>query len=73
MARHYCQRCGEECNTLNDAGHLCTDIKRRVKRREAQVEAVMSILYDPQGVRGLTMREKAEAIVKKLSQMGVTD
>jgi hypothetical protein len=70
VARYRCPRCDEESNTLSEP-HLCRDIARRLARRERQVEAVLGILdeYDshPGG------HAMAEAIVAKLSQMGVAD
>lgn len=78
MARYWCKRCQEESNTL-DPPHLCADIAKRLKRREAQKQAVLDIIRkavyddyaDEPGFKG--DEDAAEAIVKKLAQMGVTD
>lgn len=72
MARYTCARCHAVCFTTNGP-HLCPDIAARLRRREAQVQAVLDVF----SVRGLldgyedTKRAIAEAIVQKLANMGV--
>lgn len=103
MARYDCTRCGVTCFTT-DGPHLCKDVAKRLKRRQAQVDAVLAILtqrvvcgcaadtelcmgpgcvvckhrdHGPDGCRVSVIKlgrlAMAEAIVAKLSQMGVTD
>lgn len=72
MARHYCVRCGEECNTLNDPRHLCKDIKARYARQERQIEAVVAIIigfgaHDTNEDR----RDLAAGIVQCLNRLGI--
>jgi hypothetical protein len=64
----YCVRCTQELHKGQE--HLCPDIAKRLKRREAQVEAVCKLLYT-MPVPEPRIRQAAEAIVAKLSQMGV--
>jgi hypothetical protein len=73
MARYWCERCGTESNTLS-APHMCKDIAKRLARRQAQVEAVRTILADYAGdIADDMYTEAAEAIVAQLASMGVTD
>jgi transposase-like protein len=43
MARYWCQRCGEESNTL-DEPHLCKDLKKRYERNAKAIAIVVDIL-----------------------------
>lgn len=70
MARYWCERCGEESNTLSEP-HLCKDVKRRHERRQKQALAVYDILAAGRGTG--TFADMAEAIVEKLAGMGVAD
>ena len=74
MARYWCERCGEESNTLSEP-HLCKDVAKRLTRRVKQREAVRDILSESICVRGdwNELGALAEAIVAKLAQMGVDD
>jgi hypothetical protein len=72
MARYWCERCGEESNTLSEP-HLCKDIKRRLARRTKQVNAVIDILADAAVDPQPTRRQLAEEIVAALAHLGVTD
>lgn len=74
----HCHRCGAQVHGLPEhQPHLCSDIAMRLKRREAQVQAILPILrelnnrHDSQAVED--EHEAAEAIVAKLAGMGVTD
>jgi hypothetical protein len=73
MARYNCERCGVVCHTT-EAPHLCKDVAARLKRREQQADAVVKLMVafgahsDP-----VDRRLLADAIVKKLSEMGVTE
>lgn len=71
----YCERCGEQVHGLpQHQPHLCKDIEKRLARREKQVQAVMDILCaDGYLNAGLFVREKAEAIVKVLANLNVTE
>lgn len=71
MARYDCARCGATCHTT-DGEHICKDIAARLRRRQGQVEAVVRILaHDRHRIIDLDLVPVAEAIVKKLSGMGV--
>lgn len=65
MARYDCQRCGATCFTT-EPPHLCKDVAARLKRRERQVAAVLTLAP-------ALDRDTAEAIVAKLAQLGVTE
>jgi cytochrome c551/c552 len=71
MARQECVRC--HATTFSTEGpHLCKDLARRLKRQEAQITAVCDLLWE----HGVYMKDStplAEAIVKKLNHLGVTD
>lgn len=71
MARYWCDRCRQECNTLSDL-HICADIARRYARREKQRQAVIDELsattLDEESVDIL-----ASNIVQRLANMGVEE
>lgn len=70
--KRYCGRCGEPVHGRpEDQPHICADIQKRITRREKQVQAVIDILARPG--RSTDARTVAESIVKKLSQLGVTE
>ena len=71
MARYWCERCEEECNTLSEP-HLCKDVLARFKRREKQADAVEALLIG-KVLDGIDMRALAERVVGKLNQLGVTE
>lgn len=76
MARYECGRCNEVCFTTNPE-HICKDIRKRLARREKQVNAVVGVLddkmsYYPNG--DTKLRESvAREIVMILANMGVED
>lgn len=77
MATH-CPRCGTQVHGLPaDQPHLCSDISKRLARREKQVEAVRFILmahgFNADLHAGAGSTRLAERIVTKLAQMGVAD
>lgn len=73
MARYWCERCGEESNTLSEL-HLCKDVKRRLERRERQRDAVLNILAEEGGIRSNALLvDVAERIVTVLARMGVAE
>lgn len=68
----YCQRCKQQVHsTAEHQPHLCADIQKRLERRNRQVQAVIDILVESSPRN--TEREVAEAIVQKLSQLGVAN
>ena len=71
MARHECVRCGAITHD-SDGEHLCADIKRRYERQERQIAAVEAILL-PGSIVGRDTRTLAEAIVKRLNNLGITE
>ena len=69
-----CTRCGAEVHmSAENQPHLCADIAKRLARREKQIAAVVEILGPGELPFGRDINTVAEIIVKKLSEMGVTD
>ena len=73
--KRHCVRCGAD--TLGGANrpeHLCADIAKRLKRREAQRAAVLDVFSRWGLLDGYeeTKTRLAEAIVKELAGMDVT-
>jgi hypothetical protein len=69
VARYTCQRCGADCNTL-DQPHLCKDVKKRYERNAKAVAIVVEVLVTY--FKGTTMKPEyleglATEVVKALS------
>jgi len=43
MARYTCERCGADCNTM-DQPHLCKDVKKRYERNKKAIDLVTTVL-----------------------------
>ena len=69
----YCTRCEEQVHgKAEDQPHLCKDLAKRLARQTKQRDAVLDLM-DESRLHGWTAEALAEAIVKKLSQMGVAN
>lgn len=69
MARYECVRCHAVANTTE--AHLCKDVLARLRRREAQVTAILPIIEAHHDNYYGSDRAAAEAVVRVLANMGV--